>query len=50
LNYLLPVVATTLGVVLLDERLSRGYFIAAALVLAGVWMAQRTGWQTPPAD
>lgn len=50
LNYLLPVVATTLGVLLLDERLSRGFFIAAGLVLVGVWLAQRTGWETPPAD
>jgi drug/metabolite transporter (DMT)-like permease len=50
LNYLLPIVATTLGVLLLDERLSRAFFIAAVLVLLGVWLAQRTRWQTPPAD
>ncbi len=49
-NYLLPIVATTLGVVLLDERLNRGFFVAAALVLAGVWLAQSTRWQMPPAD
>ncbi|MDE3138053.1 MAG: DMT family transporter, partial [Acidobacteriota bacterium] len=50
LNYLLPIVATTLSVVILKEHLNRGFFAAAALVLTGVWLTQRAHWQIPPAD
>jgi drug/metabolite transporter (DMT)-like permease len=49
-NYLLPIGATTLGVVVLGEQLNRGFFVAAALVLTGVWLAQSSRWQAPPAD
>jgi drug/metabolite transporter (DMT)-like permease len=49
-NYLLPVVATTLGVVLLGEHLNRGFFVAGGLVLTGVGLAQSSRWQAPPAD
>ncbi|HVB33402.1 MAG TPA: EamA family transporter [Patescibacteria group bacterium] len=50
LNYLLPVVATSLGVVLLGERVGRIFLLAAALVLTGLWLAQGTSWQDAPAD
>jgi len=50
LNYLLPIVATTLGVLLLGEHLNRGFFVAAGLVMVGVWFAERARWQMPPAD
>ena len=50
LNYLLPIVATTLSVLILKEQLRRGFYVAAALVLTGVWLTQRSHWQIPPAD
>jgi drug/metabolite transporter (DMT)-like permease len=50
LNYLLPVVATTLGVLLLGEHIGRSFIAAAALVLGGVWLAQRARWHEAPAD
>ncbi len=50
LNFLLPIVATTLGFVLLGERIGRSFIIAAVLVLGGVWLAQRGRWQEAPAD
>jgi drug/metabolite transporter (DMT)-like permease len=50
LNYLLPIVATSLGFVLLHERVGRFFFLAAALVLSGLWLAQGTRWQNAPAD
>jgi len=49
-NYLLPIVATTLGVTLLGEEPGAGFFAAAALVLTGVGLTQRARWQIPPAD
>jgi drug/metabolite transporter (DMT)-like permease len=50
LNYLLPIVATTLGVLLLHETITRGFLLAAAFVLSGVWLAQSSRWRTLPAD
>jgi drug/metabolite transporter (DMT)-like permease len=40
-NYLAPVVAVALGVVFVDERLSWNLVVGTALVLLGVWIAQR---------
>jgi len=40
-NYLAPVVAVVLGVVFVDERLSWNLVIGTALVLLGVWIAER---------
>lgn len=50
LNYLLPIVATSLAVLLLHERVDRLFLLAAGLVLTGLWLAQGTRWQTVPAD
>lgn len=54
LNYLLPVGATLLGVLFLGERLSSGFLLSAALILAGLWLAERGSfgvrWQAAPAD
>lgn len=44
LNYLLPVVATSLGVIFLHEKLSRSFLAAGALVLVGVGLAERGRW------
>jgi drug/metabolite transporter (DMT)-like permease len=41
ITYINPVVATLLGVLLLDERLGVGGFIALALILLGSWLATR---------
>lgn len=41
ITYINPVVATLLGVLLLDERLGPGGFIALALILLGSWLATR---------
>ncbi|HEY2464262.1 MAG TPA: EamA family transporter [Steroidobacteraceae bacterium] len=41
ITYINPVVATLLGVLLLDERLGLGGFIALALILLGSWLATR---------
>lgn len=41
LAYLQPVLATLMGVALLGERVSGALFVGGALVLAGVWMAER---------
>jgi drug/metabolite transporter (DMT)-like permease len=40
-NYLTPVVAVLLGVLFVDERLSWNLVIGTALVLLGVWIAER---------
>jgi drug/metabolite transporter (DMT)-like permease len=40
-NYLAPVVAVALGVVFVDERLSWNLVVGTALVLLGVWIAER---------
>jgi drug/metabolite transporter (DMT)-like permease len=41
ITYINPVVATLLGVLVLDERLGIGGFIAFALILLGSWLATR---------
>jgi drug/metabolite transporter (DMT)-like permease len=41
ITYINPVVATSLGVLLLDERLGVGGFIAFLLILVGSWLATR---------
>jgi drug/metabolite transporter (DMT)-like permease len=41
ITYLNPVVATLLGVLVLDEHLGVGGFIAFALILLGSWLATR---------
>lgn len=41
ITYINPVVATLLGVLLLNERLGPGGFIALALILLGSWLATR---------
>jgi drug/metabolite transporter (DMT)-like permease len=41
ITYINPVVATLLGVVVLDEHLGIGGFIAFALILLGSWLATR---------
>jgi drug/metabolite transporter (DMT)-like permease len=40
-NYLTPVVAVLLGVVVVDERLSGNLVVGTAMVLLGVWIAER---------
>jgi drug/metabolite transporter (DMT)-like permease len=40
-NYLAPVVAVLLGIVFVDERLSWNLAVGTAVVLLGVWIAQR---------
>jgi drug/metabolite transporter (DMT)-like permease len=45
LNYLLPIFATTLGAVFLHERINRSFLAAGALVLVGVWLAERGRWR-----
>ncbi|MFV0634528.1 DMT family transporter [Demequina sp.] len=40
-TYVVPVVATTLGVLVLNERLHWYEPVGAAIVLTGVWLAQR---------
>jgi drug/metabolite transporter (DMT)-like permease len=49
-NYLTPVVAVVLGVAFVDERLSWNLVVGTALVLFGVWIAQRNPderWAAP---
>jgi drug/metabolite transporter (DMT)-like permease len=41
ITYINPVVATLLGVLVLDEHLGVGGFIAFALILSGSWLATR---------
>jgi drug/metabolite transporter (DMT)-like permease len=41
ITYINPVVATLLGVLVLDEHLGMGGFIAFALILLGSWLATR---------
>lgn len=50
LNYLLPIVATALGVILLHETVNREFLASAIFVLVGVWLAQRARWRSAPAD
>jgi drug/metabolite transporter (DMT)-like permease len=40
-NYLAPVVAVVLGVVFVEERLSWNLAVGTAVVLLGVWIAER---------
>jgi drug/metabolite transporter (DMT)-like permease len=40
-NYLTPVVAVLLGVLFVDERLSWNLVVGTAMVLVGVWVAER---------
>ncbi|HZC98949.1 MAG TPA: DMT family transporter [Actinomycetes bacterium] len=40
-NYLVPVVAVVLGVTFVDERLSWNLVVGMAVVLVGVWIAER---------
>jgi drug/metabolite transporter (DMT)-like permease len=47
-SYLLPVLATILGVVLLGERLTRHVVLGGALVLAGLYLAERARRGAPP--
>ena len=44
--YLLPLWATIMGVVCLNERVTLRQGVAGALVLAGVWLASRTKGET----
>jgi drug/metabolite transporter (DMT)-like permease len=41
ITYINPVVATLLGVLVLDEHLGLGGFVAFALILLGSWLATR---------
>jgi drug/metabolite transporter (DMT)-like permease len=41
ITYINPVVATLLGVLVLDEHLGIGGFIAFGLILLGSWLATR---------
>jgi drug/metabolite transporter (DMT)-like permease len=40
-NYLTPVVAVLLGVLFVDERLSWNLIVGTAMILLGVWIAER---------
>jgi drug/metabolite transporter (DMT)-like permease len=40
-NYLAPVVAVVLGIAFVDERLSWNLVVGTAVVLLGVWIAER---------
>lgn len=40
-NYLTPVVAVLLGVLFVDERVSWNLVVGTAMVLLGVWIAER---------
>ncbi|WP_084075335.1 DMT family transporter [Demequina sp. NBRC 110052] len=46
-TYLVPVVATTLGVLVLGERLHWYEVVGAVIVLLGVWLAGRTPTRRP---
>jgi drug/metabolite transporter (DMT)-like permease len=50
ITYINPVVATLLGVLVLDEHLGVGGFIAFALILLGSWLATRGAIQRTPAS
>jgi len=41
ITYINPIVATLLGVLLLDEKLGLGGVMALALILFGSWLATR---------
>jgi drug/metabolite transporter (DMT)-like permease len=50
-NYLTPVVAVVLGVLFVDERLSWNLVVGTAMVLLGVWIAERNlGGRAPEAS
>jgi drug/metabolite transporter (DMT)-like permease len=50
-NYLTPVVAVVLGVLFVDERLSWNLVVGTAMVLLGVWIAERShGGRRPEAS
>ena len=40
-SYLMPLLATLLGILLLDEKVTKNLLGGGALVLAGVWLAER---------
>ena len=46
-TYVNPVVALTLGIVVLDEALTAGLVVGFPIVLAGCWLAASTGTRTP---
>lgn len=54
-TYLIPIVAVVAGALLLDERLGLGAIAGGALILLGIWLAQRSpgaptsARQVPPA-
>jgi hypothetical protein len=41
-NYLTPVVAVLLGITFVDERLTWNLIIGTAMILVGLWIAERT--------
>jgi drug/metabolite transporter (DMT)-like permease len=48
-TYLIPIVAVLGGALLLDERLGLGAVVGGALILLGIWLAQRTPAAPTPA-
>ncbi|MFP4311724.1 MAG: DMT family transporter [Nitriliruptoraceae bacterium] len=48
-TYLIPIVAVVAGAVVLDERLGPSALVGGALILAGIWLAQRAASHSPPA-
>ncbi len=46
-TYLIPIVAVVTGAVVLDERLGVGAVVGGALILLGIWLAQRTPAPVP---
>jgi hypothetical protein len=40
-NYLTPVVAVLLGIAFVDERLTWNLIIGTAMILVGLWIAER---------
>ncbi|WP_296665790.1 DMT family transporter [Demequina sp.] len=49
-TYVVPIVATTLGILVLHEEMRWHEPVGAVVVLAGVWLAQRTGRPRPGAS
>ena len=47
ITYINPLVATLLGVLLLDEQLGLGGYLAFALILLGSWLATRGSAAAP---
>jgi drug/metabolite transporter (DMT)-like permease len=48
-TYLIPIVAVVAGALLLDERLGLGAVAGGALILLGIWLAQRSPAAPTPA-